>query len=138
MSSSKKILIVSLLMFIIGFQILNKTGFLLYFALNRPAIVEKHCVNKAVKTMKCDGKCHLKKYWAMEETQTQEPDSKTPLPKKLQQEKHWNFILPTIAKVISPSYIYTFAKQSESCFQEPKYFIHGFFIFKIFQPPIFC
>ena len=138
MSSSKKILIVSLLMFIIGFQILNKTGFLLYFALNRPAIVENYCVNKAVKAMKCDGKCHLKKYWAMEETKTQEPDSKTPLPKKLQQEKHWNFILPTIAKVISLPYIYTFAKQSNSCFQERKLLIHRFFIFEVLQPPEFC
>jgi hypothetical protein len=93
MSSSKKILIVSLLMFIIGFQILNKTGFLLYFALNRPAIVEKHCVNKAVKTMKCDGKCHLKKYVKSELKQTQQAPDREDVPSfpNLKELKNFNF-----------------------------------------------
>ncbi len=38
-----------------------KMGYLVYFTINKEAIIKEFCVNKANTKLKCDGKCHLKK-----------------------------------------------------------------------------
>ncbi len=38
-----------------------KMGYLIYFSLNKEAIVKEFCVNKENINLKCDGKCYLKK-----------------------------------------------------------------------------
>jgi hypothetical protein len=93
MSSKKHILLFSLF-FIIGFQILHKAGFIIYFALNKADIVETHCVNKAIKPLKCDGKCHLKKYVSLEDTEEQRQKEQKPFFPKIEKENFWVFIIP--------------------------------------------
>ncbi len=93
MSSKKHILLFSLF-FIIGFQILHKAGFIIYFALNKADIVETHCVNKAIKPLKCDGKCHLKKYVSLENTEEHRQKENKPFFPNIEKENFWVFIIP--------------------------------------------
>jgi hypothetical protein len=74
-------------------QFLYKTGFIVYFATHKAQIVEKYCENKDKPKMKCDGKCHLKKYVKSElKQEQQESDSKDlPAVPDLKHLKNFNF-----------------------------------------------
>jgi hypothetical protein len=55
-----------------AFQLLHKTAYALYFISNQSEIAEKHCVNKNRSEMKCDGRCHLRKYLAQQMAEEEE------------------------------------------------------------------
>jgi len=58
--STKRIISVFLLT-LLSIPFYYKMGFLVYFTLNKEAIIKEFCVNKANTKLKCDGKCYLKK-----------------------------------------------------------------------------
>jgi hypothetical protein len=39
-----------------------RMGFITHFVLQKEYIIAKHCVNKEAPQLKCDGKCHLRKF----------------------------------------------------------------------------
>lgn len=64
---------------LIAFQLLHKTVYALYFICNQGAVAEAHCVNKDRPEVKCDGRCHLKKYLtqdSLEEEEKQAPENR--------------------------------------------------------------
>ena len=62
-----KLYIITPLLLVFFTQVLHKAGYIAYFKYNRTAIAEAFCVNKNKPEIKCDGKCHLKKYLDQEE-----------------------------------------------------------------------
>ena len=97
MKALKGFISVSFLM-LICFQLLHKTGYQLYFVLNQAVITEVHCENKARPEIKCDGKCHLRKYLEQEEAVAandieEQAPIKTPLPKP-GKTKNWDLFSP--------------------------------------------
>lgn len=85
--------LVAFLLLLMSAQFLLKTGFIVYFVANKTFIVEKFCENKAKPQLKCDGKCHLKKYVKSELKQTQQaPDTEdVPSFPNLKDLKNFNF-----------------------------------------------
>ena len=116
-----------------GFQLLHKAVFVLYFGLNRAEIVEKHCVNKKQKSLKCDGKCHLKKYMAYEEQPTEKEGSSIP---KIANDNFWNFIMPPFVQIIgSENFSIVSGCLNKNGVQFYSKFRHRAKISDIFQPP---
>jgi hypothetical protein len=63
-----KPLIALFLVVMLSWQMLFKTGFIVYWKLNQAYITQKLCVNKAKPTMHCNGKCYLMKQLKTVET----------------------------------------------------------------------
>ena len=72
--------IILLLMLVLATQVLHKAAFIAYFKINRAYIIQQHCVNKSKPELKCDGKCHLKKYLAQSSLEEDVPEENEPVP----------------------------------------------------------
>lgn len=70
MQSLKKIFVLFLALSMLA-QSAVKTGILIYFYANQTSITAEKCENKAVKALKCNGKCQLGK-WMKKAEQSQE------------------------------------------------------------------
>ena len=71
-------------------------GYLVYFTINKEAIIKEFCVNKANTKLKCDGKCHLKKQLNPEQN----------LSKNEQQKENDNSLLVLIKEIKNLQLLY--------------------------------
>ncbi len=88
-----RLYIVAFLLLLMSAQFLYKTGFIVYFATHRALVIKEYCENKDKPKMKCDGKCHLKKYVNSElQQEKKSPDSQNiPIVPDLKHLKYFNF-----------------------------------------------
>ncbi len=49
----------------------SQIGFIAHFTWQKAYIISEHCVNKEVPKLKCDGKCHLRRYVQASQQQDQ-------------------------------------------------------------------
>jgi len=68
--------LVAFLLLLMSAQFLYQAGFIVYFTANKALIIKEFCKNKDKPQLKCDGKCHLKKYVQAKLKQAQQaPDT---------------------------------------------------------------
>lgn len=135
-----KTYIASSFLMLLCFQLLHKTAYQLYFVLNQAAITKLHCENKSRPEIKCDGKCHLRKYLeqeeavAVNETQEEGP-AKVPFPKP-EKSKNWHLYLYDITSEefgVAPSTLYLL--QTNQLYWPYQRMKGHLFSTKVFQPP---
>ncbi|MFM7023048.1 MAG: hypothetical protein ACKOXB_08720 [Flavobacteriales bacterium] len=81
-------------------QGLIKSFILVNYELNKTAITNKYCENKAKPKMHCDGKCHLKKQLKKEEKREKSPLSDN---SKEQYEVQFFIDFPQLSSIHPPS-----------------------------------
>ena len=84
------------LIILLSIPFLYKMGYLVYFTINKEAIIKEFCVNKANTKLKCDGKCHLKKQLNPEQN----------LSKNEQQKENDNSLLVLIKEIKHLQFLY--------------------------------
>ena len=119
-------------------------GFLVYFTMNKDAIVKEHCVNKAVTALKCDGKCYLKKRLSTGkniEQKSQNLQQENPLLPIIEEIKNLQlvFILPLIVKLSIANNPFFYKNSiSENCFFNFNSSLGRLYNALIFHPPSLC
>jgi hypothetical protein len=88
-----RLYLVAFLLLLMSAQFLYKTGFIVYFVTQKAQIIKEFCENKDKPKMKCDGKCHLKKYVKSEIKQEQQSSDtqESPSIPDLKHLKNFNF-----------------------------------------------
>jgi hypothetical protein len=94
------------LLFTVIICIQNIQGFvtLVNWKLNQAEITEKYCENKAIKEMKCNGKCYLAKQLKLQEDSEKSDLTKKNLP-KLKKTKEAKYFFNTMLIKIAPETI---------------------------------
>lgn len=56
--------------------LLSQIGFITHFVVNKEYVIANYCVNKEAPELKCDGKCHLRKFVQIQKEE--QPTEKVP------------------------------------------------------------
>lgn len=116
-----------------AFQLLHKTAYGLYFICNQGAIAEVHCVNQERPEVKCDGRCHLKKYLTQESAE--EGQEEEPVDQNWQNPEELPLQFCEALEALDLSY-YIYSVQEIEQIQGAIHYLHFDYQASVFHPPI--